>query len=449
MEGNVAETTRIMPNSFEAEQSVVGSMIMDTKAINEVEGVITGADFYHKVYGLLFDTIIELNNTGVRVDPVILQTKLKEKGAPPESYSNEFIRDLVNAVPTTVNAKRYAEIVCDKAVLRNIIRVNETIVNQCYEGNGSAETILTSAQESIFNLARNKTGRDFTPVNEILQMAIDKINKAYINKGKLSGIATGFTDLDECLSGLQPSDFILIGARPSMGKTAFVLNIAENVAVKQKIGTAIFSLEMSNIQLINRMLSLETNIEAQKFRKGDLTAANWDNLIDGADTLAASSLIIDETPSISITELRSRCRKYKAEYDIGLIIIDYLQLMSGSNSRKNESRQQEISEISRSLKGLARELNVPVLALSQLSRAVEQRPDHRPMLSDLRESGAIEQDADVVMFIYRDDYYNKDTDLKNISEIIVAKQRNGPIGTINLAWLPEYTKFGNLDHTQQ
>ena len=263
MEGNAAETTRIMPNSFEAEQSVVGSMIMDTKAINEVEGVITGADFYHKVYGLLFDTIIELNNTGVRVDPVILQTKLKEKGAPPESYSNEFIRDLVNAVPTTVNAKRYAEIVCDKAVLRNIIRVNETIVNQCYEGNGSAETILTSAQESIFNLARNKTGRDFTPVNEILQMAIDKINKAYINKGKLSGIATGFTDLDECLSGLQPSDFILIGARPSMGKTAFVLNIAENVAVKQKIGTAIFSLEMSNIQLIKLRSSERVILQLQ------------------------------------------------------------------------------------------------------------------------------------------------------------------------------------------
>ena len=446
MEGNAAETTRIMPNSFEAEQSVVGSMIMDTKAINEVEGVITGADFYHKVYGLLFDTIIELNNTGVRVDPVILQTKLKEKGALPESYSNEFIRDLVNAVPTTVNAKRYAEIVCDKAVLRNIIRVNETIVNQCYEGNGSAETILTSAQESIFNLARNKTGRDFTPVNEILQMAIDKINKAYINKGKLSGIATGFTDLDECLSGLQPSDFILIGARPSMGKTAFVLNIAENVAVKQKIGTAIFSLEMSNIQLINRMLSLETNIEAQKFRKGDLTAANWDNLIDGADTLAASSLIIDETPSISITELRSRCRKYKAEYDIGLIIIDYLQLMTGGG--KSNSRQEEVAEISRSLKAIARELNVPVIALSQLSRSLESRQDKRPMLSDLRESGSIEQDADVVMFIYRDDYYDKDSEQKNIAEIIVAKQRNGPVQTVKLGWIPQQTKFVNLARPQ-
>ena len=358
---------------------------------------------------------------------------MKEKGAPPESYSNEFIRDLVNAVPTTVNAKRYAEIVCDKAVLRNIIRVNETIVNQCYEGNGSAETILTSAQESIFNLARNKTGRDFTPVNEILQMAIDKINKAYINKGKLSGIATGFTDLDECLSGLQPSDFILIGARPSMGKTAFVLNIAENVAVKQKIGTAIFSLEMSNIQLINRMLSLETNIEAQKFRKGDLTAANWDNLIDGADTLAASSLIIDETPSISITELRSRCRKYKAEYDIGLIIIDYLQLMTGGG--KSNSRQEEVAEISRSLKAIARELNVPVIALSQLSRSLESRQDKRPMLSDLRESGSIEQDADVVMFIYRDDYYDKDSEQKNIAEIIVAKQRNGPVQTVKLGWI--------------
>ena len=274
--------------------------------------------------------------------------------------------------------------------------------------------------------------------------ALDKIEKASKTQGSVTGIATGFLDLDYKTAGLQPSDLVLVAARPSMGKTAFVLNIAQHVAFHSDLCTAIFSLEMSKAQLVNRLFSLESRVDAQKLRSGNLSDNDWESLIEGAGTIGQSKLIIDDTPGISISELRSKCRKYKLEHDLKLIIIDYLQLMSGSGGRSSDSRQQEISDISRSLKGLARELNVPVVALSQLSRAVEQRPDHRPMLSDLRESGAIEQDADVVMFIYRDDYYNKDTEDKGIAEIIIAKQRNGPIGTVELAWLPRYTKFANM-----
>ena len=291
---------------------------------------------------------------------------------------------------------------------------------------------------------QNRGGGDYVPIKQVVINALDKIEKASKQKGSVTGIATGFVDLDYQMAGLQPSDLILIAARPSMGKTAFVLNIAQYVAIHSQQTTAIFSLEMSKEQLVNRMFSLESRVDAQKLRSGNLTDADWEMLIEGAGNVGRSKLIIDDTPGISISELRSKCRKYKLEYDLKLIIIDYLQLMSGSG-RHSESRQQEISDISRSLKALARELNVPVVALSQLSRAVEQRPDHRPMLSDLRESGAIEQDADVVMFIYRDDYYNKDSEMKGISEIIVAKQRNGPIGTVNLVWLPQYTRFANME----
>ena len=280
-------------------------------------------------------------------------------------------------------------------------------------------------------------------IDKVVLEALDKISSAAKNRGAVTGVPTGFKDLDGYLSGLQPSDFVLVAARPSMGKTAFVLNVAENVAIKQGITTAIFSLEMSNVQLVNRMLSLESTVDADKLRKGRLDSSDWGKLIEGADSIAKSHLIIDDTPGISISELRSKCRKYKMENDLGLVIIDYLQLMSGSG-RRSDNRQQEISDISRALKALARELNVPVVTLSQLSRAVEQRPDHRPMLSDLRESGAIEQDADVVMFLYRDDYYNKDTDIKGIAEIIIAKQRNGPIGTVKMAWIPEQTRFADL-----
>ena len=305
--------------------------------------------------------------------------------------------------------------------------------------------MLEQTEKKIFDLLQNRGGGDYVPIKQVVLNALDKIEKASKTQGNVTGIATGFLDLDYKTSGLQPSDLILVAARPSMGKTAFVLNIAQYVAFHSDLCTAIFSLEMSKEQLVNRLFSLESRVDAQKLRSGDLSDADWEKLIEGAGTIGRSKLIIDDTPGISISELRSKCRKYKLEHDLKLIIIDYLQLMSGSGGRASDSRQQEISDISRSLKGLARELNVPVVALSQLSRAVEQRPDHRPMLSDLRESGAIEQDADVVMFIYRDDYYNKDTEDKGIAEIIIAKQRNGPIGTVNLVWLPEYTKFANME----
>ena len=435
--------TRTMPNSLEAEQSVIGSMIWDRQAIITAGEMLMQDDFYYKQYGIMFQAMVEMNNEGKPVDVVTLQEKLKEKDVPPEVYSLEFVRELLSSVPTSANIRQYATIVKDKSILRNIIKVNEKIANDCYAGKDSTEDILAETEKRIFELVRNKGASDYTPIDKVVLEALDKISSAAKNRGAVTGVPTGFKDLDGYLSGLQPSDFVLVAARPSMGKTAFVLNVAENVAIKQGITTAIFSLEMSNVQLVNRMLSLESTVDADKLRKGRLDSSDWGKLIEGADSIAKSHLIIDDTPGISISELRSKCRKYKMENDLGLVIIDYLQLMSGSG-RRSDNRQQEISDISRALKALARELNVPVVTLSQLSRAVEQRPDHRPMLSDLRESGAIEQDADVVMFLYRDDYYNKDTDIKGIAEIIIAKQRNGPIGTVKMAWIPEQTRFADL-----
>ena len=327
--------------------------------------------------------------------------------------------------------------------MRRLIKVTEEIQNKCYLGQGELEDILADTEKNIFHLLQNRGGGDYVPIKEVVLNALEKIELASKTQGNVTGIPTGFIDLDYKTSGLQPSDFILIAARPSMGKTALVLNMAQYIAFHENMSIAIFSLEMSKEQLVNRLFSLESRVDAQILRSGNLNDSDWEKLIEGAGVIGKSKLIIDDTPGISISELRSKCRKYKLEQDLKLIIIDYLQLMSGNG--KNDSRQQEISDISRSLKGLARELNVPVIALSQLSRAVEQRPDHRPMLSDLRESGAIEQDADVVMFIYRDDYYNKDSDMKNIAEVNIAKQRNGPIGTVNLVWLPQYTKFANME----
>ncbi len=434
---------RIMPNSLEAEQSVIGSMIMDKDAIVTVMEMLSQEDFYHQQYGLLFQAMVELYNAGQPVDLVTLQNKLRSMNVPSEVSSLEFIRDLLTAIPTSANVKYYAQIVKDKAVLRRLIKITEEIENQCYADTGELEDILADTERNVFGLLQNRSGGDYVPIKEIVLNALEKIELASKTQGNVTGIPTGFVDLDYKMSGLQPSDFILVAARPSMGKTAFVLNIAQYVAFHEDMATAVFSLEMSKEQLVNGLLSLESRVDAQVLRSGNLADTDWEKLIEGAGVIGNSHLIIDDTPGISISELRSKCRKFKLEHDLKLIIIDYLQLMSGNG--RSESRQQEISEISRSLKGLARELNVPVIALSQLSRAVEQRPDHRPMLSDLRESGAIEQDADVVMFIYRDDYYNKDTDLKNIAEIIIAKQRNGPIGTINLVWLPQYTKFANME----
>lgn len=433
---------RTMPNSVEAEQSVIGSMLMDRDAIISASEYLLAEDFYHKQYGILFEAILELFNKNEPVDFITLQEKLKEKDVPPEISSLEYISDLVGSVPTSANVRFYINIVREKSILRRLIRITDNIQNECYAQKQDLETVLAETEKSIFQLLQSRISGDFVPIKQIVINALDRIERASKLQGNVTGIATGFIDLDYRMSGMQPSDLILIAARPSMGKTAFVLNIAQYVAFHNDLATAIFSLEMSKEQLVNRLFSLESRVDAQALRNGNLTDTDWEKLIESAGTIGKSKLIIDDTPGISISELRSKCRKYKLEHDLKLIIIDYLQLMSGSG--RSDSRQQEISDISRSLKALARELHVPVVALSQLSRAVEQRPDHRPMLSDLRESGAIEQDADVVMFIYRDDYYNKDTEQKNIAEIIIAKQRNGPIGTVNLVWLPQYTKFANM-----
>ncbi len=434
---------RVLPHSMEAEQAVVGSMLMDRDAILTSSEIIAGEDFYQSAYGVVFDTIVEIYNEGKPVDLITLQERLKEKDVPAEISSLEFVRDLVTAVPTSANVKYYAEIVAEKSMLRRLIKLNEEISNMCYLGKEPMEAVLETTEKKVFELVQKRNTGDFVPIKDVVLNALEKIELASKTSGSVTGIPTGFLDLDYKMAGLQPSDLILVAARPSMGKTAFVLNIAQHVAFKVKKSVAIFSLEMSKEQLVNRLFSLEAQVDSQSLRTGNLKDEDWEKLIESAGIIGRSKLIIDDTPGISISELRSKCRKFKLEQGLDLIIIDYLQLMTGRVGGRSESRQQEISDISRSLKGLARELNVPVIALSQLSRAVEQRPEHRPMLSDLRESGAIEQDADVVMFIYRDDYYNKDTELKNVAEIIIAKQRNGSIGTVNLTWLPNYTKFAN------
>lgn len=434
---------RVLPHSIEAEQAVVGSMLMDRDAILTSSEIIAGEDFYQSAYGVVFDTIVEIYNEGKPVDLITLQERLKEKDVPAEISSLEFVRDLVTAVPTSANVKYYAEIVAEKAMLRRLIKLNDEISNMCYLGKEPMEAVLEITEKKVFELVQKRNTGDFVPIKDVVLNALEKIELASKTSGSVTGIPTGFLDLDYKMAGLQPSDLILVAARPSMGKTAFVLNIAQHVAFKVKKSVAIFSLEMSKEQLVNRLFSLEAQVDSQSLRTGNLKDEDWEKLIESAGIIGRSKLIIDDTPGISISELRSKCRKFKLEQGLDLIIIDYLQLMTGRVGGRSESRQQEISDISRSLKGLARELNVPVIALSQLSRAVEQRPEHRPMLSDLRESGAIEQDADVVMFIYRDDYYNKDTELKNVAEIIIAKQRNGSIGTVNLTWLPNYTKFAN------
>ncbi len=433
---------RVLPHSIEAEQSVIGAMLMDREAITVASELINGDDFYSKQYGVIFDTMVELNDESKPVDPVTLQTRLKEKDVPSEVSSLDYLKDILDTVPTAANIKHYAQIVADKSTARKLIRLNDEISNNCYMGKESLENILEDTEKKVFQIVQNRNVSDFVPIDQVVLNVMNNIENVYKAKGTVTGLATGFYDLDYKTAGMQPSDLVLIAARPSMGKTAFVLNIAEHMAFKNKKTVAIFSLEMSKEQLVNRMFSLESHVDAQKIRTGKLTDADWKALIESAGDISKSNLIIDDTPGISISELRSKCRKYKLEHNLEIVIIDYLQLMSGSG-KSSESRQQEISEISRSLKALARELQVPVLALSQLSRAVESRPDKRPMLSDLRESGAIEQDADVVMFIYRDEYYNKDSDKKGIAEIILAKQRNGPIGTVELVWMPEYTKFAN------
>lgn len=433
---------KVLPHSAEAEQSVIGAMLMDKDAILAAGELLSGDDFYNQQYGILFDTMVELHADGKPVDPVTLQAALIEKGVPNEISSLEYIGDLLSAVPTSANIKAYAQIVADRALSRRLIKASEETANACYLGQEGIADILEHAEKNVFELAQNGRISDQRPIAQVMLDVMEKIRRASKNQGAVTGVATGFADLDYKTSGFQRSDLILVAARPSMGKTAFVLNIAQYVAVKKRRPVIMFSLEMSAEQLVNRLVAMESRVDSQKIRTGDIHGNEWMELTYGAKAIADSALIIDDTPGISVTQMRSKCRKYKLEHpDLAMIIIDYLQLMSAS--RQSDSRQVEISEISRSLKALARELDVPVVALSQLSRAVERRDDKRPMLSDLRESGAIEQDADVVMFIYRDEYYNKDTEQHGIAEIIIAKQRNGPTGTVELVWMPQYTKFVN------
>ena len=433
---------RVLPHNTEAEQLVIGCMLMDKEAISAASEIIHSDDFYGRQYGAMFEAITELYNEGKPTDLVAVQEQLKTKDVPPESYSIAAFRELLNMVPTSVNIRYYANLVYEKALLRRLIRINEEIANDCYMEKEDVNTILESTEKRIFGLLETRATSDYVPIRDVVINVVNKIEIASRNHSMVTGLSTGYTDLDRQTSGMQPSDLILIAARPSMGKTAFVLNLAHNMTIKDKKTVAIFSLEMSKEQLVNRLLAMESRVDSQTLRTGNLSDSDWDQVVESSGIIANTKLLLDDTPGITVAELRSKCRKFKLEQGLDIIIIDYLQLMSGSG-RGGDSRQQEISDISRALKGVARELNVPVVALSQLSRAVEKRDDKRPMLSDLRESGAIEQDADVVMFIYRDDYYNKDTENKNMAEIIIAKQRNGPIGTVNLVWMPEYTRFVN------
>lgn len=442
---------RVMPHDDEAESSVIGAMLIDNEAIMVASELIKGEDFYQKQLGIVYNTMVELYSEGKPVEPVILHASLREKGMPEEVCGLEHILQWMNQTLTSANIKYYAGIVSEKSVARRLIRLNEEIANTCYAGSEKLEDTLAEAEKRVFDLVQRGGGNEFVPIRQVVINVMKKIDAASRARGRVTGLETGFMDLDYKTSGLQPSDLVLIAARPSMGKTAFVLNLAQHMAFKRNHAVAVFSLEMSKEQLVNRMLSLESHVDAQKIRTGRLTDEEWMNLVEGSANIANSKLIIDDTPGISLSLLRSKCRRLKIEHDIQIVIIDYLQLMSGDNNGSAASRQQEISDISRGLKALARELNVPVVALSQLSRAVEQRPDHRPMLSDLRESGAIEQDADVVMFLYREGYYNRDLSeaQQRVAEVIIAKQRNGPIGTVNLLWMPELTKFSDMERSPE
>ena len=433
---------KVMPHSTESEQSVLGAMMLDNQAITAAGEILTGEDFYNTQYGVIFDAMQELQSSGRPVDLITLQDILKEKNVSPEVSSLTYVKEFIERVPTSANVKSYAQIVREKSVLRKMIRTNDDISSMCYSGKEKLDYILDNAEKKIFDVVKKRGSSDFVPIDEVVMRALDNIEAASKTKGSVTGVATGFTDLDYDTAGFQPSDLILVAARPAMGKTAFALNIALHVAIKEKKRVALFDLEMSKESLVNRLFAMQSKVDGKKLRTGELSPEEWNALSVGAAEVAESLIVIDDNASITPAELRSKCRKLKLEKGLDLIIIDYLQLMSTDG--RNDSRQQEVSEISRALKLMARELNVPVIALSQLSRKVEDRTDKRPMLSDLRESGAIEQDADVVMFLYREDYYKPDTENKGVTEVIIAKQRNGPTGTVKLAWLPDFMLFKNL-----
>lgn len=436
---------RVPPQNVEAEQSVLGAMMIEREAISKVSEILRPEDFYREAHRLIFNAMMELFNKNEAVDLVtvveILRRDEKLEGAGGIAY----VSALANSVPTAANVMYHARIVEEKALLRQLINTATNVAGMGYEANEEVTVIMDKAEKMILEVANRKAGQEFASIKNIIFDVFDKVSELYSSKGGITGLPTGFKDLDKLTSGLQPSDLILIAARPSMGKTAFVLNIAQNIAIKEKKAVAFFSLEMSKEQLVQRMLCAEAPIDAQRLRIGELENNDWDKLVRAADRLAAAPIFIDDTAGITVMEMRSKARRLKIEHDLQLIIIDYLQLMQGSaGSSRSENRQQEISEISRSLKALARELKVPVIALSQLSRGVESRQVKKPMLSDLRESGSLEQDADIVAFIYREDYYEPETERKNITDIIVAKHRNGPVDSVQLFFHKQFTKFSDL-----
>ena len=432
----------VPPHDDAAELAVLGAMFLDREAASLALEMLTGEDFYRPDHRQVFEAAEELYHSGVPIDMITVKNKLEEKQVFEQIGGLPFLANISTSVGSSANMRHYAAIVEEKSVLRRLIRTANNISQMSYEGKTDVNTIMDTAEKGIFDIMQNRHSDQFHHIRDIAVDSIEKIEDIYRSKGKLTGVPTGFVDFDQKTAGLQKSDLILLAARPSMGKTAFALNIIQNAAIRSNVPTAVFSLEMSREQLVNRMLCSEAMLDAQRLRTGELTDSDWADLIQAMGPLSQAPIYIDDTPGVTPMEVRSKCRRLKVEKGLGLIVIDYLQLMSG-NSR-NDSRQQEISEISRSLKAIAREMEAPVIALSQLSRACEQRADHRPMLSDLRESGAIEQDADVVAFLYRDEYYFPDTEKKNQAELIIAKQRNGPTGTVDLTWMGQYTKFGNF-----
>lgn len=436
-----------LPQSIEAEQSVLGAMIIDRNIIAQAVESLNVEDFYRDSHKVIFQSIVEMFQKDQAIDQLTLLEYLKSTDRLEKSGGITYVTEISSSILTTANIKSYIKIVSDKSILRKLIQSSTEIIENCYNNQDDVEKVIDTAEKKVFDLAEKKTSSDFEPLSAVLERGFEQIEALFNNKGEITGVGSGFKDLDEKTSGFQSGDMVLIAARPSMGKTTFALNIAEHAALREGKSVVIFSLEMSKEQLAYKLLCSEANVDMLSLRTGNLEDRDWENIARAAGPLSSAKIYIDDTAGVSIMEMRSKCRRLKIEYGIDLILIDYLQLMSGSGE---ESRQQEVSEISRNIKAIAKEMKCPVIALSQLSRAPEQRADHRPMLSDLRESGSIEQDADLVMFLYRDEYYNKETEEKNVGECIIAKQRNGPVGTVKLAWLGQYSKFGNLDniHTE-
>ncbi|OWZ83517.1 replicative DNA helicase [Natranaerobius trueperi] len=437
-------TDRLPPQNVEAEQSVLGAMLIDGEAISTVTEILKTNDFYKDSHEKIYEAILKLGEEGEPVDLVTLSEQLRNDGILEAIGGIDYLTDLANAVPTSAHVHYYAKIVQEKSLLRQLISASTKIVSMSYEDPDEVEKLLDESEKLIFEVSQKTSTQDFVPVKEVLMETFDKIEHLYHNQGNVTGIPTGFIDLDQRLSGLQPSDLVILAARPSMGKTTLALNMAQHIAVKEDRPVAIFSLEMSKDQLVQRMLCAEAQIDAHRLRTGNLSSEDWPKMTKAIGPLSEAPIFIDDTASITVMEMRAKARRLKAEHGLEAIFIDYLQLMQGSKNPEN--RQQEISQISRALKSLAKELNVPVISLSQLSRAVEQRQEKRPMLSDLLESGGIEANADVVLFIYRDDYYNPDSEKQNIAEVIVAKQRNGPIGTVDLWFENQHNKFLSIDY---